>query len=250
MTDDITALVHLAAPTEVRSLDLERARREARHRSRRRTTVTAAASVAVVASAAVVTTTWPTDSGVTVGPAPGGTDVAAEQAAAGCLAVPGGDLDDRNHFDLLTAPPADVMYEVPLPSSGPHLATVSDVPDRVPEVPLDVRAVVHNLEHGAIAIWLDPAQLTPETFDDIATWADTRRRQGFAQDAGVNLIVSPIPPEADEAAPISLRAWGVALDCASWSQTVADHFVATHYGSRGSAPEGFLGPYPSADPLD
>lgn len=249
MTDDITALLHRAAPTTVGDLDLDRARREGHARARRRTVTTVATTAAAVASAAVVATGWPVETAVTVGPPPEGTDLAAEQAAAGCLSVPVGDPDASDHFDVGTAPPAKALYDVALPSAGDHLATVSDVPDGVAEVPLDVRAVVHNLEHGAVAIWLDTDQLPDDVVDDIATWANRRRAQGFAQGQGANLIVSRVPPDLDDVAPISLRAWGVAVDCSDWSTAVADSFVAAHYGSRGAAPEGFLGPYPSPEPL-
>lgn len=249
MTDDITTLLRRAAPTTVGDLDLDRAQREGRSRARRRTGVTVATAVAAVASATVVASSWPIETAVTVGPAPEGTDLAAEQAAAGCLSVPAGDPDAGDHFDAVTAPPAEALYDVALPSAGDHLAAVSDVPDGVAEVPLDVRAVVHNLEHGAVAIWLDTDQLPADVVDDIATWANTRRAQGFAQDQGASVIASPVPQGLHDVAPVSLRAWGVAMDCSNWSTAVADGFVAAHYGSRGSAPEGFLAPYPSSEPL-
>lgn len=250
MTDDITRLLHTAAPTETLDLDLDRARREGRARARRRTTTTAAASAVVLAGAAIVAINWPSATQVTVNPGPGGADVAAERAAAGCVIVPTGDPDTRRHFDLATAPGAEAMYDVPLPSAGDHLANFSGVPDGMSDTPLDVRAVVHNLEHGAIAIWIDPDLVDPEEVADIATWARTRRDQGFIHAAaGAGVIVSPVPNAVSGVAPISLRAWGVAVDCDNWNQIVADDFLASHYGTSGDAPEGFLAPYPTPDPF-
>ena len=174
--------------------------------------------------------------------------LSSELAAAGCTLSEGGKPNAADHFDPADAPPADVVYDVALPSAGPHMSSLSPAPAAMPDVALDVRAVVHNLEHGAVAVWVDTNVVGPEAVKAIEQWASSLHVDGFTNGAGGSVVISPTPPDKD-VAPVSLRAWGEALDCQAWTAMVADAFVADHFGTHGRAPERNLTPYPSPDPL-
>ena len=248
MTDDIRSLLDHAVPARVSDLDMERAVNEGTRRTRRKTAATAASSLALVGVVAAIGMNWPLGRGVAVDPSPAGGDVAAQLKQAGCTPVALDDPADSNHFDPETAPPAEAIYDLPLPSAGPHLSAISPTPDHMPDAALDVRAVVHNLEHGAVAIWIDTDQVDDATVDAIEEWATSLHGDGFTSKAGGSILMSPAPPGA-EVAPVSFRAWKQALDCKNWIQVIADDFVAQHYGTRGQAPEKGLSPYPTPDPL-
>ena len=248
MTDDIRALLDHAVPTQVSELDMERAVNEGTRRARRKTVVTATSSLALVGVVAAIGMNWPLGRGVAVDPSPAGGDVAAQLEQAGCTPVALEGPANSNHFDPATAPPAEAIYGLPLPSAGPHLSAISPTPDRMPDAALDVRAVVHNLEHGAVAIWIDPDRVDNATVDAIEEWATSLHGDGFTSRAGGSILMSPTPLGAD-VAPVSFRAWQQALDCQNWTKVIADDFVAQHYGTRGQAPEKGLSPYPTPDPL-
>ncbi len=163
-----------------------------------------------------------------------------------CTEVDPGDLEDREHHDAKEAPPASTLYEVPLPAAGPHYAQWLGPVSGVTEAPLDVRSVLHNLEHGGVAVWIDPALVSDEDVAAIDAWQRELAAVGFTTpDSGANLYASPIAPGLEVGAGIAYRAWGVGIDCEGWDAAQADAFVAEHFGTRGNAPENVLGPYPT-----
>lgn len=249
MTDDVRSLLDRAAPTTVTDLDLPRALRDGRRRARRRTaTITSMSTLAVAGVVAATVAVWPLGRSVAVDPSSLDSGLPAELAAAGCTPGVGGSPTESDHFDPADAPPADVVYDVALPSAGPHMSSLSAAPAAMPDVALDVRAVVHNLEHGAVAVWVDTEAVSPETVEAVEQWTRGLHDDGFVNGTGGSIVISPTPADADVAL-ISLRAWGEALDCEAWSAVVADAFVAEHFGTRGRAPERNLTPYPDPDPL-
>jgi hypothetical protein len=167
---------------------------------------------------------------------------------AGCeMVVDGQPLEDRTHHDPSTAPPADVLYansQVRPTHSGPHFAQPNSAIGGVPSDPLDERATTHNLEHGSVIVWFDPEAVDDATVSDMEDWMQSRQDLGFEDARGGNIFVSPYEGMA-EGTPISIRAWGYALDCQSWSQDVADAMVIDYWGTHGSAPERNLSPYPA-----
>lgn len=169
-------------------------------------------------------------------------------ASAACREVDPGDLDDRDHLDPATAPPAGELYGTDLPAAGPHFAQWSPVIEGLPRAPLDPRALLHNMEHGAVVVWLNPDVLDRGTMKFIARWRDQLGEAGFDnQRSGAAVFVSRLPGHVETDAGVSLRAWGTALDCDGWELAVADAFVGLHYGTRGDAPEAELGPWPAGN---
>lgn len=170
-------------------------------------------------------------------------------AASTCREVDPGDTSDRDHFDPATAPPASELYATDLPAAGPHFGRWSPPIDELPASPMDPRTLLHNLEHGAVVVWLDVEQLDEGTRAFIEQWRGQLGAAGFDnQETGAAVFVSRMPGGVEPGdAVVALRAWGVALDCTGWDLAVADAFVGVHYGTRGSAPEADLGPWPSGN---
>jgi hypothetical protein len=159
--------------------------------------------------------------------------------------------EDRTHLDDEEASELtpDDLYELRPPHSGRHLGRFLPLPPEAFDAPVDERALVHNLEHGAVAVFYDPSELTEGEVDALAAWVVERNGAGFHDDAertGAAIVVAPVTPGTiTSGRPVALRAWGVATDCDGFDEVVADGFLASHFGTRGSAPEGFLAPYPA-----
>lgn len=180
--------------------------------------------------------------------APSGTldrdEVESRAGDAGCeVTADGQPMQDRDHLDPAQAPPADVLYPQRPTHSGPHFGAVLPVPRGAADRPIDERAVLHNMEHGAVVVWFDPAAVTGRERAQIADWRDARHDLGFTSRAGGAVFASPLPEIADAPA-VALRAWGVALDCERFDPVVADAFLVDHWGSHGAAPESELSPFP------
>lgn len=183
------------------------------------------------------------------GPASGPRTVDPQALATpDCREVDPGDLRDRGHLDAATAPPASELYDTDLPAAGPHFGAWSPVVGSLPAAPLDPRSLLHNLEHGAVVVWLNQDVLDRGAMKLAARWRDQLGGAGFDHtDTGAAVFVSRFPDHVESQAGVALRAWGVAVDCDGWDLAVADAFVGLNYGTRGDAPEAELGPWPSGN---
>jgi hypothetical protein len=168
-------------------------------------------------------------------------------ATAGCEVLAEREpLEDRSHVDLQQVPPLDELYPDIRPThSGPHTArlhpVVADADSQLDEV-----STTHNLEHGSVIIWWDPDALGDADVEAIRSLATALNASGFGRpEAGVGILSSPFTdPGIGAARTVALRAWGTAVDCERWDETVALAFVAEHFGDRGVSPERSLAPYP------
>lgn len=228
-------------------------------RGRRTTLVAVAILVLGLVAAAVVALRTPEPAGVArdggdpLGQVPPDTevpapldpeDVAARSEAAGCvLAVDGEPLEDRSHLDSADSLRPDALYSDRPAHSGPHDAGLLPLPEGVAPASIDERAVLHNMEHGAVVVWFDRAAVDGRQRERVADWREARHDLGFTSRAGGAVFASPMP-RLDGAPPVALRAWGVALDCERFDPAVADAFLIDHWGSHGAAPEADLSPYP------
>lgn len=174
----------------------------------------------------------------------------AEEAreAAGCeVLVEREPLPDRAHFDAASIPPADTLYPDVRPThSGSHTTTISPVSEDGFSSQVEERATTHNLEHGSIIVWYDPEQAGDQE-GDIRGWVALLNSNGFQQppQTGTGIISAPYEdPGIGSGKGVAFRAWGTAMDCDTFDETVAHAFVAEHYGTRGIAPERDFGRYP------
>ena len=178
-------------------------------------------------------------------PAPLSRDEVADRfEAAGCRTVVDGQpLEDRNHLDRDAAPPPAALYPDRPAHSGRHYGTLLPLPAGTATVPIDERAVLHNMEHGSVVVWFAPAALATDTVAALSAWRDERDLLGFTSAQGGAVFASPMP-ELDDPPGVALRAWGVAVDCEGFDPLVADAFLVEHWGDHGIAPERNLAPYP------
>jgi hypothetical protein len=170
------------------------------------------------------------------------------RAAAGCEVLADREPDpDRSHFAANAAPPADSIYTgIRPPHSGPHTESVHPIVADGASSQLDERSLTHNLEHGAIIAWYDPEQVDRGTAAEMGDWAGTLNANGFRVDrGGTAIFVAPFEePGISSGKAVAFRAWGTAMDCDEWDETVANAFVIENYGTHGIGPERTIAPYP------
>lgn len=170
------------------------------------------------------------------------------RSTAGCEVVSDQPLAERSHLDPASAPPADVLYAgAPRPThSGSHFSATHPIDRDGLESQGEERQLTHNLEHGAVILWYDPEQVDDATVTAMQDWAEQLNDAGFAIPRGAGAVfVSPYTePGISSGKAIALRAWGYAVDCDAWDETVGNGFVIERFGTHGPAPENFLSPYP------
>ena len=172
-------------------------------------------------------------------------EVEQRRQAAGCTTVVDGEpLEDRRHLDPAEAPPAAALYPDRPAHSGRHHAEPLPVPRGMAAAPIDERSVVHNMEHGSVVVWFDPAVVGDDERGALGEWRDRRAELGYRSRAGGAVFASPMPPDLDAPPAVAFRAWGVAMDCDRFDPLVADAFLIEHWGTHGEAPEAELSPYP------
>lgn len=172
----------------------------------------------------------------------------AAARAAGCGRVEtirpyGTEAEDRAHIGTPggpAAPPPLSSYPSQPPASGPHNGQPlgsGEYPD-----PPAVDQVIHSLEHGAVAIWYDPAALSSQELTDLQTFFN----KALEKD---HVILAPYnyPSEGDAGKlpagkQMVLVAWQRMQTCDKLSLPAAFEFVY-HYAARktsdyrGVAPE-------------
>jgi Protein of unknown function (DUF3105) len=114
-------------------------------------------------------------------------------------------------------------------TSGPHGATViyNLYAEPVPQF-----NVVHNLEHGAVAVQYGN-EVSEETVSQIVDW--------YTQDPR-GLVVAPLPTELEQEDPslrtrIALTSWTHLLTCSRFDEGAFDEFLDEYRGPQGDAPE-------------
>ncbi|MEX2549137.1 MAG: DUF3105 domain-containing protein [Nitriliruptoraceae bacterium] len=173
-------------------------------------------------------------------------EVEEAREAAGCeVLVDREPLPDRAHVESSNQLDPDAAYPDVRPThSGSHTAGVHPV---VPAAgsQIDEVSSTHNLEHGTVIVWWDPEQ-AGDAAGGIEDWSETLNASGFRRDAaGVGIITSPYEdPGISSEKAVAFRSWGVAMDCDTWDETVANGFVLDHFGTRGIGPERNAAPFP------
>jgi hypothetical protein len=170
------------------------------------------------------------------------------RVAAGCELITDREpLTDRTHFENDAAPDPDTIYgEVRPTHSGPHTIGVHPVLPAA-DRQLDEVSLTHNLEHGTIVVWWDPDQVDGATARSIGDWAQVLNANGFRRDlGGIGIVTAPYEdPGISSGKAVAFRAWGTAMDCDEWNETVAHAFVIENFGTHGIAPERLSAPFPT-----
>jgi hypothetical protein len=175
-------------------------------------------------------------------------DAETARLAAGCeVLIDREPLPDRSHFENDAAPDPDTIYGDVRPThSGPHTIGVHPVLSSASRQ-IDEVSTTHNLEHGTVIVWWDPEQVDRGTAGDIGRWAETLNANGFRRDVGgIGIITAPYEdPGISSGQAVAFRAWGTAMDCDRWDESVAHAFVIEHFGTHGIAPERLSAPFPT-----
>lgn len=139
-------------------------------------------------------------------------------------AIPGVRIVDDLRASHVTADQR-VAYEQRPPVGGAHDETWADCTGVVYDRPVREENLVHSLEHGAVWIAYDPAQLDQAGIDRLATRADNQP----------HTAMSPYPGLQQ---PISLQSWGHQLAVDDPNDERIDQFItALRLNEHGVYPE-------------
>ncbi|WP_436931408.1 DUF3105 domain-containing protein [Halosimplex halobium] len=116
----------------------------------------------------------------------------------------------------------DIDYERVPPTSGPHWGGSWESAGFYTEQP-PLESLVHSLEHGAVVVYYDPAELTPEAEEHLRGWANnqTGNWQSF--------IAVPHPEDDPESAYV-LTAWTKRMTMDEYDDETVRAFVAEYIG--------------------
>lgn len=139
----------------------------------------------------------------------GGSDPKEALAAAGCVAKAVPDQGAAHLQDLNQ----NVEYNSFPPTSGRHYQTPAIF--NYYSDPIDQKLVVHNLEHGGVAI----------QYGDKVPADVVGQLEAYWRDDPNGLLVAPLPALGNQ---IALTAWTQLALCPSFDEDAADTFVAAY----------------------
>jgi hypothetical protein len=116
-----------------------------------------------------------------------------------------------------------VQYAADPPASGPHFARWAETGFHTEPIPYEL--LVHNLEHGQIVIYYDPARVSNETAEALGEL--TSRHTGTWD--GVLAV-----PRPDDQYELILTAWTFRMHLEEYDAELVDAFVDAY---RGRGPE-------------
>jgi hypothetical protein len=147
--------------------------------------------------------------------------------------------DGAEHVQVGTVfPDAERPYSSTPGTSGPHWDPSGLANWGVYSTPQAEEQLIHNLEHGGIVIWYDPAALDAEQVGQLAQYVNTQTASGIS--GRYKFILSPWEgPELE--APIAVTAWRQLLFLDEVDTGAIDEFARANYG-RSPEPNGGPGP--------
>ena len=128
------------------------------------------------------------------------------------------EASSANHLE----PGTDIDYERVPPTGGPHYGGTWESAGFYTQQK-ELGSLVHSLEHGAVVVYYDPAQLTPEAEESLRGWAtnQTGDWQSF--------IAVPNPRDDPDSAYV-LTAWEKRLTMDEYDNDKVGAFVAEYIG--------------------
>ena len=124
-------------------------------------------------------------------------------------------------------------------ASGPHWDPSALANWGVYSTPQPETQLIHNLEHGGVVIWYDPAALDAESIDALTSFVNTQTASGVS--GRYKFILSPWGGTDPLPAPIVASTWRWLLELETGDTDIIDEFARAHYGD---APEPNGGPGP------
>jgi len=126
---------------------------------------------------------------------------------------------DRQHV----TPGTDIDYEHMPPSGGPHYEDWVTGGYYGPGESPPLGESVHSLEHGAVVVWYDPAEITPDASESLRAW-------GRNHQAEFGSIVAVPTPVDDPEASYVVTAWERRLTMEEYDVTTVRQFAAEYLG--------------------
>ena len=124
-------------------------------------------------------------------------------------------------------------------TSGPHWDPSGVANWGVYSTPQNESQLIHNLEHGGIVIWYDPARVEAAAIDAMSQYVTTQTASGIS--GRFKFILSPWGGDEPLGAPVVATAWRYLLELDEADTDRIDAFAREHYGD---APEPNGGPGP------
>ncbi|HUF07577.1 MAG TPA: DUF3105 domain-containing protein [Candidatus Binatia bacterium] len=124
-------------------------------------------------------------------------------------------------------------------ASGPHWPPSAIANWGVYSTPQAETQVIHNLEHGGIVIWYDPAAVEPAEVDALTQYVNTQTASGVG--GRFKFILSPWGADVPLGSPVVASAWRYLLPLESADVDAIDAFARARYG-RSPEPNGGPGP--------
>lgn len=131
---------------------------------------------------------------------------------------------------------ADPYSSLPA-TSGPHWGSPNNWGAYT--VPQDESQLIHNMEHGGVIVWYDPAQVEADGMSKLTSYVNTQVSAGIS--GRYKFILSPWGGEGDLETPIVVTAWRQLLELDEVDTDAINDFAREHYG-RSPEPNGGPGP--------
>ena len=200
----------------------EEARKAQQQRAHRRSNLITLGIALLVAAVVVVLIIRQAgdDSGGEATAAPAG--VSVDQA--GCTDIEEFEAEGREHVD----PSEPVEYGTTPPTSGNHFDTPLDAgffPSEQPE-----GQVVHNLEHGQIAIWYSPEAPDAEV-DDLEAYVEAANNNPDLPATAPRPVLAVPYTQLEGDATYAVTGWAASQSCAKYSRDALDEFRGRFQGN-------------------
>ena len=177
---------------------------------------------------------------VVMGGAPNPYAGITEPNDGGTHVTPGVDCRDPAQQNDQTGCGTDPYSSVPA-TSGPHWDTSGIANWGVYSTPQPETQLLHNLEHGGIVIWYDPAAMTEAQVDELASYVDGQVATGIG--GRFKFILSPWGGDEELGGVIALTAWRQLLVLDTFDMDGVRGFADANYLRRAPEPNG--GPAPA-----
>ena len=105
--------------------------------------------------------------------------------------------------------------------------------------PQNETQVIHNLEHGGIVVWYDPARLDQDGIDALTQYVNGQTSSGLS--GRFKFILTPWGGDEPLPSPVVATAWRYLLQLETADTAAIDEFARAHYG-RSPEPNGGPGP--------
>src|SRR5688500_15649972 len=128
-------------------------------------------------------------------------------------------------------------YSSPPVTPGPHRKGPANW--GVYSTPQLETQLIHNLEHGGVVIWYDPAAVDTDAIDALTQYVSRQTASGLS--GRFKFVLSPWGGEDPLPAPIVATAWRYILELETADTDSIDAFAREHYG-RSPEPNGGPGP--------